>query len=258
MILFAEAFQAICAGDLPFMRFSIITLQTTYYAGWQNSSAQGIPEHETPLGLDGLVYWWFKLLLQTYGDPEPPGTAPFLATELLGTALFFANEALVSETAAVTPLTARRIYSSPGRRVVKPAVSFPAKIVISALIFVQVLALLPLCAFIYSVPTFGSRISAASMLIMGAQLKGESAVTCRSSASLVRTNSRSWSALMACWAFRARTSWRWMILSCLVTCLPQKWTRCKLEAWSTPLPNVGNSTAYVRPRPWCLSLGHRE
>ncbi|KAI1084089.1 hypothetical protein F5B20DRAFT_526672 [Whalleya microplaca] len=91
----------------------------------------------------------------------------------LGSAMYFANEALLTETAAAAAAVlapSHRIYQSSGRTVVKPSVALPAKIVISILLFVEIAALLALALFIYRVPTFASYFDSVSVAVIGAQI----------------------------------------------------------------------------------------
>lgn len=156
------AYEAMCQGGPPFGRLSTgIFIPEGLVC---NDIAGVIQEWGGgQITLATVVYQWFSYFGQSnYWQ------------ELLGSAVFFSHKAHLMQTAAATQnMAARPIYSATGQGFVKPAVSLPAKIVISVLVGAQVLALLALCAFIYSTPTFGSRISATSMMIIGAQLKNK-------------------------------------------------------------------------------------
>jgi hypothetical protein len=110
--------------------------------------------------LESLVVTWFM----AFGHPD-------LAKMAFGAGMFFANEALLVETANAGSLdTSRSIYVSQGTTLTKPSVPLVGKIVVSVFIGLEVLALLGLLGYIYHVPTFCSRLDALTIAAVGVQL----------------------------------------------------------------------------------------
>ncbi|KAI7502635.1 hypothetical protein KC347_g8904 [Hortaea werneckii] len=94
------------------------------------------------------------------GIERPEGTTPPEASELLETAMFFANKELLTSTASQFWLTSgRKIWYSPGSLIIRPSVSPAALGILSTLIFLQVAALLALLWYIYTVPTWTSSLN---------------------------------------------------------------------------------------------------
>ncbi|KAH8666548.1 hypothetical protein BX600DRAFT_461974 [Xylariales sp. PMI_506] len=106
-----------------------------------------------------MAYYWFTGLADDYSSALP-------------LAMFYANRAtLVQASSSLEQyLAARQIYRSPGVAVIKPSVPLAGLIIVSALLAVEVLALVCLAIFIYRQPTFASRVDAKSTAMIGAQL----------------------------------------------------------------------------------------
>lgn len=94
------------------------------------------------------------------------------AQRILEITMYFANEALLSGTAEMgSVLESRSIYSAPGYQVLKPQKTVAGIISISVLIALQVLGLLLLLRFIYSVPAWTGSFDADAMVQIGGQLR---------------------------------------------------------------------------------------
>ncbi|TDZ39112.1 hypothetical protein C8035_v005705 [Colletotrichum spinosum] len=93
------------------------------------------------------------------------------AKRLLGTAVFLANEALLTSTASEGwRSAAREVYSSPGTTVMKPKKTTTGIVVVSVLIGLQVACLVALVYYTCSVPTWTAKLDAFAMAQVGAQL----------------------------------------------------------------------------------------
>ncbi|KAL3493152.1 hypothetical protein BJX62DRAFT_235467 [Aspergillus germanicus] len=101
-------------------------------------------------------------------------SSPSATKELLEITAFFANEALLTNTAERN-LLSRDIYTAPGYLLIKPTVSVAGLVVISALIVLQVVGLLALAAFIYSTPCWTIALDASALARIGAQVHARSA-----------------------------------------------------------------------------------
>ena len=106
----------------------------------------------------------FSTSTLAYGVERPEGSAPPEASELLETAMFFANKELLTSTATQFWFdSGRKIWYSPGSLIIRPSVSPAALGVISTLIFLQVAALLALLWYIYTVPTWTSSLNSVAV-----------------------------------------------------------------------------------------------
>lgn len=98
------------------------------------------------------------------GVEVPEGSASPEASELLETAMFFANKELLTSTASQFWFeSGRKIWYSPGSLIIRPSVSPAALGVISTLIFLQVAGLITLLWYIYSVPTWTSSLNSVAV-----------------------------------------------------------------------------------------------
>lgn len=154
-------YTAICSSRFPFESWEILSYDGFYEARSAcNSLDLNIAIGDSTSQLVKLAYEWFAGFNIT-NEPLPS----------LKAAMFYANEALLTASTGQHPsLPGRRIASSIGTAVVKPKVSLPAKVIISILLAVEVLALVGLAVFIYRVPTFARRLDAFSTAAIGAQL----------------------------------------------------------------------------------------
>jgi len=89
--------------------------------------------------------------------------------ETLTAALFLANDATLTR-AASNRVFGNVIYTSIGASFDKPNISLPAQIIISALLGIEIIALVGLMVFIYGRPTFASRLDTFMLATIGAQL----------------------------------------------------------------------------------------
>lgn len=94
------------------------------------------------------------------------------AEQALETATFFANEALLIETASETiGYKARPISTSPGLMILKPHKSPTGTMIISFLILLQFIGLIFLARYAYQVPTWTDALDAIAVARIGANLK---------------------------------------------------------------------------------------
>ncbi|KAI6852478.1 hypothetical protein KC338_g8883 [Hortaea werneckii] len=106
----------------------------------------------------------FSTSTLAFGIERPEGSTPPEASELLETAMFFANKELLTSTATQFWFdSGRKIWYSPGSLIIRPSVSPAALGVISTLIFLQVAALLALLWYIYAVPTWTSSLNSVAV-----------------------------------------------------------------------------------------------
>ena len=119
-----------------------------------------------------MLYQWMSVFAQTgTTDSEGYPYADNYAKEALEVAMFFANEALLTQTAAATFLyTARKIFTSPGSPVYRPSKTLAGTIIISTLIFLQVVGLAILAWYIYTVPTWTAELDSYAVAQLGKSL----------------------------------------------------------------------------------------
>ncbi len=99
-------------------------------------------------------------------------TSPGAAKAVLETAMFAANEALLTSSAQLfNGLYARQIFSSPGHEIDKPVKSIAAIVVVSVLLFVQAAGVVALAAYNASFPTWTTTLDALAMAKIGRELK---------------------------------------------------------------------------------------
>ncbi|KAF5614255.1 uncharacterized protein FSUBG_135 [Fusarium subglutinans] len=92
-----------------------------------------------------------------------------VTAQALEKAMFFANEALLTTAASLSQK--RTIFYSPGTAVMKPKKDLAAVISVTALIFLQVMALCALMWFILRAPTWTQTLDADALAQIGGQLK---------------------------------------------------------------------------------------
>ncbi|KAF5682385.1 hypothetical protein FCIRC_5028 [Fusarium circinatum] len=92
-----------------------------------------------------------------------------VTAQALEKAMFFANEALLTTAASLSQK--RTIFYSPGTAVMKPKKDLAAVISVTALIFLQVMALCALMWFILRAPTWTQTLDADALAQVGGQLK---------------------------------------------------------------------------------------
>lgn len=140
------------AGNIPFVRLS--SIPTAYWLQFlgvceQITSSYTEAHQVDDSDLEQLLYNWFTIFNSTGGDLGN------YAKEALEVAMFKANEAWLTETAAATTLsTARNIYTSPGSPVLRPLKSVAGTVIVSVLLGLQITGLLILAWYIYTVPTW--------------------------------------------------------------------------------------------------------
>lgn len=159
---YPPAVTQICqAGNIPFLRMNLgsdLEFMGTYSACEHINEAYNEEFNSGDLELEYMLFDWFQIFNRTtLADGGFGGSA----VELLNVAIFKANEAWLTQTADATWFTtARAIYTSPGSPVFRPAKTLAGTIIISTLIGLQVIGLLVLAWYIYTVPTWTTQIDA--------------------------------------------------------------------------------------------------
>ncbi|KAL3463478.1 hypothetical protein BJX64DRAFT_116180 [Aspergillus heterothallicus] len=135
---------------------------TSYCSTVKNVPFTSLDTNDTDLSAI-YISEFVAVLMQLFHEPRA-------ARQYLEIAAFFANEALLSTTAdrAVQP---RQIFTSAGDVILKPGRSIAGLVVISTLMMLQVLGLLLLARFIYSVPSWTISLDASALAKIGAQLQ---------------------------------------------------------------------------------------
>jgi hypothetical protein len=88
--------------------------------------------------------------------------------------MFLANEAMLMQTADWTgSLYARKIFTARGTLIPRPAVTLASKIVVSVLIFLQLVGLAAIAWYIYRLPTWAPALDALAAARMGKSLRDE-------------------------------------------------------------------------------------
>ncbi|KAK3719604.1 hypothetical protein LTR37_004141 [Vermiconidia calcicola] len=166
---YPPASSQICqAGNIPFSRYRLLRSDAEY--GWLsactdiNSSSNRVTNGHW---LDEMIYnstvVFNNICVASTGhcssDSDPYTGYYNSASEALSVAMFFANEALLTRTATQTSEErARIIYTSPGSQVIRPFMTTGAMIAVSVLVSLQVLGLGILALYIYTVPTWTTKL----------------------------------------------------------------------------------------------------
>ena len=109
-----------------------------------------------------LLYNWIQMFIN---DNQT-------ANDVWGSALFYANEALLQKSAESSD-SSRQIFRSDGITVQKPHVALAPLIVISVIIGLQAVAMLTLAVYLYRNPTWSASLDAFAMARIGASLTGQ-------------------------------------------------------------------------------------
>ena len=151
--------KSICSGKVPIPKSidSIVgswsTVSTAGSCVYSESGDDRNPDFYLARLVSGFI--------QVFADPE--------ATKaVLETAMFAANEALLATTAR----QGGNMYSSAGYEIHKPVESVVALVVVSVLLFVQVLGVVALGVYNVSFPTWTTTLDAMAMAKIGAGLHG--------------------------------------------------------------------------------------
>lgn len=120
------------------------------------------------IGAEQLALLIFRFI-QIFNDSQQANQPP-------GSALFFANQAVLTLTADATSNlgSARYIYRSDGHHTQKPFISLPAIIVVSVLMLLQITGLLSLRVYNYRNPAWTDSLDAFAMARIGASLQAGS------------------------------------------------------------------------------------
>jgi hypothetical protein len=164
----ASIYRGMCRGGIPLSHFSDWKAFSNrdypcelFFASDLAGGMSPVTYRDANEALDDIkeqVYGWFNSFRQADG-----------AEEVLTAALFLANDATLTRAASDTTF-GNQIYTSVGVSFDKPNVSLPAQIIVSALLGIEVLALVGLLVFIYRRPTFANRLDAFMLATIGAQL----------------------------------------------------------------------------------------
>ncbi|TAQ87222.1 hypothetical protein B7494_g4454 [Chlorociboria aeruginascens] len=158
---FPGPISQICqAGNIPFTRLTIFSPleYNNIYGPCSDINSRYTEEFMTDNStMESMLYQWFGIfnLTGTKDSEGYPYDAGNYAKKALEVGMFFANEAWLVQTAAATYLTgARNIYTSPGTPMFRPAKTLAGTIIVSVLIFLQIIGLSILAWYVYTVPTW--------------------------------------------------------------------------------------------------------
>lgn len=160
----AVALLDMCAHGIPFLN-------------WDSSDST--QEFRVASGLCGNLYEYLNLgyaiATRDLVEVAFEWFSAFNDTSHLGrtlaAGLYFANQATLSRATRSGYLYENRdIYFSDGASLTKPSVSLAAKVVISLLVSVEVLAIVALLVFIYRQQTFTNRLDSITVASLGAEL----------------------------------------------------------------------------------------
>lgn len=166
-----QALLAMCQhGNPPFSRLTAFTYTNTFLIGdrCRNIAAhlQGTDRYR---GADPI--YMADTLLLSLMQPFVSNGSEDVAEYLLSIAMYLANEAVLTETVKVAiGDTKRPIYFSPGKLVLKPKIDKISLIVLSVLVGLQVLGLVVLTWYIYSMPTWAPALDAVALARIGKDL----------------------------------------------------------------------------------------
>jgi len=106
-----------------------------------------------------------------YGGVNGPNRHSHMTANMVRTAMVYANQAILRETAAATATGAsREIHSAPGLVIYHVDISLGALIAISVLVALQAAALVALVVFAMLEPTWMAELDSLAMIILGSQI----------------------------------------------------------------------------------------
>ena len=140
------------AGNIPFLNLDYLESEQQFEDIQSTclsiNSANEQSVGEVNVGIEHMLYELASVFF-------PDNMSKEFADRHLSIAMYFAIEAWLTQTATAAPTQyVRSIYTSPGLPISRPVKTLAATIVISALLFAQLLGLLLLVLYIYSVPTW--------------------------------------------------------------------------------------------------------
>lgn len=163
----AVALLDMCAHGIPFLNWDSSGSTQGFRAASSGCSnlyeymSLGDPRYSNPTrDLVLFAFEWFS----GFNDTDHLGRT-------LAAGMYFANQATLSRaTTSGLLYKNRNIYFSDGTSLTKPSVPLAAKVVISLLIGVEVLAIIALLVFIYRQQTFANRLDSITVASLGADL----------------------------------------------------------------------------------------
>ncbi|CAI7665438.1 unnamed protein product [Penicillium glandicola] len=171
----AEVLKPICQQDsIPFARYCAIY---TYQASLNCSTFSAVNNLCNQTAWTN--YTLPELVLTSLQMFNPTWTGRYAAQQGLLTAMYFSIESYLLQTQSATsstsdyesPPSARPLFSGSGTTVTKPVVSTGGKIAVSILLSLQLLSLVCLACYIYSVPTWSVSFNSYAVLRMGSSLR---------------------------------------------------------------------------------------
>lgn len=156
------AYLRICNAGLPLesLEYSAYVPLTTSEQ-CRRAVAPTFDPRDPSLTLSDVVYTWFAAL--TYPTN----------VEILGAGIYVAQEQYLTTAAAAGSFVGKSVYTSPGVTITKPVVPLPVKVAVSVLLGLQMVALLALAGYIYSTKTFGTRMDAVAVLVLGLRARSK-------------------------------------------------------------------------------------
>ncbi len=158
---FQTAIVQICQqGNIPFSRLAS-TQAMSFHTFCDKVASDPDDKERSRQHLGPFLGCWIKAFEETDN-----------AEEFLSASMYFANQAMLTQTVEVfSGSSARQITTAPGRVVLRPGMTWAASIVISVLIFLQLVGLAYLVWYIYRVPTWTPALDAIAVARIGANLE---------------------------------------------------------------------------------------
>jgi hypothetical protein len=158
---YREAARSICQGNVPFARYFTSSSFSSFMSPCDRvNSDTNRNDYESTIS--ELIHAFFAKLADTA-----------TAKEMLEISMFFANEIILTMTAneGLTQYS-RTIYTDDGYQIQKPVQSIPAIVVISILLFLQVLGVTWLAVYNSSAPTWTATLDGLALTKIGRELRG--------------------------------------------------------------------------------------
>ncbi|KAI4865449.1 hypothetical protein F4820DRAFT_420471 [Hypoxylon rubiginosum] len=161
----AQAFAAACEhGSIPFSQ--VVSFAT--FGERPSTYCYDIP-HQLRGGRD--MSWYDDNLASIVASHSRIFNTTDIAEYALTMSMYFANRAVLTKTVlAQDAYTRREIYASPGTITTRPTMATASLVVITVLMFLQVLGLTIVAWFIYSLPTWASAFDAVEVARIGKAL----------------------------------------------------------------------------------------
>lgn len=148
-------------GNIPFSRLGLVKFDE-FQSLCYDINSDWYQRHQNEYDLARLLNSW----IIGFKDTDA-------AEEALGASTFFTNQAMLTQTVDGSwgTMNGRRIFTAPGLVIPRPAMTLAGIIIISTLIFLQLIGLAYTVRYIYQVPTWTPALDAIAVAGIGASLK---------------------------------------------------------------------------------------